>query len=61
MPIFGPESGEIMTVVDNGGEFVTIYTEDPENNERLIPTTLNRKDYLDLVRQQTKVHSQKKI
>ena len=60
MPIFGPQNEEIMTVVDKGGEFVTIYTEDPENVGRLIPTDLYRKDYLELLRHQPKILPHKK-
>jgi hypothetical protein len=60
MPIFGPDGEEIMTVVDKGGKLVTIYTEDPENVGRLIPTDLYRKDYLELIRNQPQMHKNKK-
>lgn len=48
-PVFGLDSQEIMSVKDNLDGTVTIYTEDPDEPGRLNPTTMYRKDYLNLV------------
>lgn len=52
MPFFGPDGGEIMNVTDTGVDTVTIYSEDPVDPEKLIPTVIHRRDYHDLLRQQ---------
>jgi hypothetical protein len=49
MPKFGLSGGEIMSVIDEGGDTVTIFTEDADDPERLNPTVLYRQDYLDLL------------
>ena len=44
MPVFGPGGGEVMSVQDSGGQFVTVYQEDAEDPNKLKPVIMHRKD-----------------
>ena len=51
-PIFGLDGQEIMTVTDDGGDFITLFTEDEEQPGKLNPTIINRRDYQQLLKDQ---------
>jgi len=54
-PIFanGPDgTGEVMTVIDEGGEFVLVHVENSHEPEKLDVIHMNRTDYLDLLNNQ---------